>query len=399
MNILVINSGSSSMKFQIFNMEDSTTLCRGLVERIGIDGGLTFQAEGKEKIKIETSIPDHDTAIDMALKQVTAEGTGVLTSLSQIDAVGHRIVHGGSTLTKPELVNDDIEKKIENNVGLAPLHNPAGLLGIRAVRHFLPKVPHVVSFDTAYYSGMPKEAYTYALDYESYSERGYRKFGFHGASHHYVNLKAAELCDSNKDDFRAISCHIGGGVSIAASIGCVGVDTSVGYGTVCGVPMGTRSGDVDPEVLLQLIMRDGMKPEEVKNLIYKKSGLLGISGISSDIRDIISGSEEGKERAVLALNIFTRSIRRYICALAASLAGRMDALIFTAGVGENSALIRSMICDGLEILGVKIENSLNENCRGEDVISSVDSGVKILVVPTDEEMMIAMETKELVSRL
>ncbi|MBI9106968.1 MAG: acetate kinase [Spirochaetales bacterium] len=398
MNILVINSGSTSMKFQIFDMKTKRTLCKGLVERIGIDGAVSFQADKNEEISINTSIPDHKTAIDIALKQVTAPKTGVLDSLSEINAVGHRIVHGGSTLTKPELITSEVEKKIEDNVGLAPLHNPAGLLGIRAVRELLPDIPHTVSFDTAYYSGMEKEAYLYALDYGCYENWGYRKFGFHGASHQYVNIRAAKLCGAHRDDFRAVSCHIGGGVSLAASIGCVGVDTSVGYGTVCGVPMGTRSGDVDPEIILQLIMREGMTPEEVKELIYKKSGLLGISGISSDIRDIISSSRTGNERAVLALNIFSRSIRRYVCALAASLRGRMDALIFTAGIGENSSLIRQMICDGLEVLGIELDKNLNENSRGEAIISAADSRVKVLTLPTDEELMIAMETNMLVNQ-
>ena len=399
MNILIINSGSSSMKFQIFDMKNKSAICKGLVERIGIDGALTFQAEGSEKIKLATSIPDHKTAIDIALKQVTASDTGVLKSLSEIDAVGHRIVHGGSTLTKPEIIGSDVEEKIEKNSVLAPLHNPAGLLGIRAVRSILPEIPHAASFDTAYYSGMKKEAYLYALDYECYSVQGYRKFGFHGASHQYVNLRGSELSGRQRDDFRSVSCHIGGGVSLAASIGCVGVDTSVGYGTVCGVPMGTRSGDVDPEIILQLILKDGMSPDEVKELIYKKSGLLGVSGLSSDIRDIISGSRNGNARAELALDIFARSIRRYICALAASLNGRMDSLIFTAGIGENSALVRQMICDGLGILGIKLDENRNNDCRGEAVISTDDSPVSVLVVPTDEELMIAIETMKLIKQL
>ena len=396
MNILVINNGSSSMKFQIFNMNNGAVLCKGLVERIGIDGSITFEASGSEKIKFDASIPDHLTAIDLALKQVTDPEKGVLKSLSEIDAVGHRIVHGGSTLTKSEIITPEVEDKIEKNSALAPLHNPAGLQGIHAVRSLLPDIPHTASFDTAYYSGMKKSAYVYGLDYSCYSENGYRKFGFHGSSHQYVNRRAADLCGINREDLRAVSCHIGGGVTLAASIGCVGVDTSLGYGTVCGVPMGTRSGDVDPEIILQLISRDGMSADEVKDLIYKKSGLLGISGISSDIRDIISGSGEGNERAELALDVFTHSIRRYVSALASSLGGRMDALIFTAGIGENSALVREMICCGLEILGVRLDKDLNDSCRGEEIISSSDSDVKVLVVPTNEELMIATEAMELI---
>ncbi|HAK44296.1 MAG TPA: acetate kinase, partial [Spirochaeta sp.] len=282
---------------------------------------------------------------------------------------------------------------------LAPLHNPACLLGVEAEQSRLPDIPHIASFDTAYYSGMKEEAYIYALDYKCYEELGYRKFGYHGASHKYVNIRAAEFTGIDLSDFRSISCHIGGGVTIAASIGGMGVDTSLGYGTVCGAPMGTRSGDVDPEVILQLITRDGYSPKAVKELIYKKSGLLGISGISSDLRDILNAAEDNNPRAKLALNIFTLSIRRYIAALAPSLDGRMDALIFTAGIGENSAATRSMICRGLEIFGIRLDEKLNADCREEAVISAADSIVKILVIPTDEEMMMGIETEEILNNL
>jgi acetate kinase len=244
---------------------------------------------------------------------------------------------------------------------------------------------------------MPKEAFIYALDYSCYTDYGYRKFGFHGASHHYVNMQGADLAGIDKNDFRSVSCHMGGGVSLAASIGCVGVDTSVGYGTVCGVPMGTRSGDVDPEIILQLITENGMSAREVKELIYKKSGLLGVSGLSSDVRDVMEAAENGHERARLALEIFSRSIRRYICALSASLGGRMDALIFTAGIGENAALVREMICDSLEVIGVKLDKNVNNNRGDENIISAPDSAIKVLVIPTNEELMIAIETMEIIN--
>ncbi len=394
MNVLVINSGSSSIKFQLIDMDKRCTLGKGLIERIGIDGILNFQPEGGERCVRKLDIPDHKTGLDYALESITDKSSGIINNLSEIHAAAHRIVQGGAAMTGPVIITPELLKEFEKYTPLAPLHNPACLLGVSAAQVLLPGIPHVASFDTAYYSGMTEEAYTFALDYDCYEKLGYRKFGYHGASHRYVNLRAAEFLGADKTDFRTISCHIGGGVTVAASIDGEGVDTSLGYGTVCGAPMGTRSGDVDPEVILQLISRDGYTAEEVKEMIYKKSGLLGISGISSDIRDILQAIEDGNARAELALNIFTRSIRRFIGALSTSLDGRMDALIFTAGIGENSDTVRSMICKGLEISGIKIDEELNSGCRNEAVISSSDSAVKILVIPTNEEMMMAIEAVE-----
>ena len=388
MNVLVINSGSSSIKFRVIDMDTETSLCRGLIERIGVDGKLTFQPYEGEKLIQDIDIPNHKTALGILLENIT----------DRIDAVGHRIVHGGAGVQAPVVMTDAMLADFEQYNALAPLHNPAGLLGVAAAREVLPGIPHVASFDTAYYTGMKDEDYIYALDYSLYEKYGYRKFGFHSASHRYVNLRAAEITGIAKEDIHAISCHIGGGVTVAASIGCVGIDTSVGYGTVCGVPMGTRSGDVDPDVILNMIDEQGMTAKEVKDIIYKKSGLAGISGISSDLRDIIEAADKGDKRSDLALRIFSRSIRRYIGALSVSLEGRMDALIFTAGIGENSSLIRSMVCRGLEVLGIRVDEELNKKCNGEAVISAADSGVKVIVIPTNEELMIAAQTIEAIRR-
>jgi acetate kinase len=379
-------------------MSRKTTLGKGLIERIGIDGILNFQPAGKDKIIRKLDIPDHDTALGYALKSIIDEPEGIISDLSEIKAVGHRIVQGGGSMTGPVVITPELLKEFDKYTPLAPLHNPACLLGVAAAQAKLPDIPHVASFDTAYYGGMKEEAFIYGLDYTCYEKLGYRKFGYHGASHKYVNMRALEVLGADKKDLRTISCHIGGGVTLAASIGGIGVDTSVGYGTVCGPLMGTRSGDVDPEVILQLIDRDGYSAAEVKELIYKKSGLLGLSGLSSDIRDILAAAETDNKRAQLALNIFARSIKRHIGALSVNLNGRMDALIFTAGIGENSAKIRQMVCSGLEVLGIKLDKNLNEGCRGESIISAADSAVNIIVIPTDEEMMMAIETQETIRR-
>ena len=389
MNILVINSGSSSLKFQIIDMDSEKVLCRGLAERIGIDGLIKYDSENSKPIETKVSLPDHSHALEQILKLVNVS----------VDAVGHRLVHGGTDALEPLLITEETERIIEKNSPMAPLHNPAVLSGIRAVKDNLPGVPNAGSFDTAYYSAMADEAFIYPLSYNCYSDHGYRKYGFHGSSHHYVNLRAAEILGIDKEKFRSVSCHIGGGVTVAASIGCKGVDTSIGYGTVCGPPMGTRSGDIDPDVILNLITDSGYSPEDVKALIYKKSGLLGISGVSSDVRDVMKAAEAGNMRADLAIRIYARSLRRFIGALSMSLEGRMDALVFTAGVGENSPLMRKIICNGIQVLGAELDDELNDKCRGESVISKDGSNVKILVIPTNEELMIARETLQIIRSL
>ena len=386
LNILVINSGSSSLKFQIINMDTEQVLCSGGAERIGLDGAVSYRQAGRDSQGFKKHLPDHSAALVEILRLVNVP----------IDAVGHRLVHGGPEATLPVLINDETLRILERYTPMAPLHNPAVITGIEAARKMLPDVPQAGSFDTSYYSAMPEEAFIYPLPFNLYADNGYRKYGFHGSSHSFVNLRAADMLGIRREDFRAVSCHIGGGVTVAASIGCRGVDTSVGYGTVCGVPMGTRSGDVDPDVILHMIKEEGYSADDVKRVIYRESGLLGISGVSSDVRDVLEAADAGSANADLAIRIYTRSLRRFIGALSVSLEGRMDALIFTAGAGEKSPRIRALICSGLEVLGAELDEDLNGSCRGESIISKPDSGVKILVIPTNEELMIARQTLEII---
>lgn len=396
-NILIVNSGSSSIKFQLIDMENQTPLCKGLIERVGISGGLFHYKthQGAEK-EIQKDFPDHVTGIRFLLSTLTDSEVGVLKSLSEIDAVGHRLVHGGESIHKAELMTPAIEKIVEENTKLAPLHNPPTLTGYRACRELLPEVPMVGVFDTAFHTTMEEQAYLYGLPFDYHKEHSIRRFGFHGASHKYVALKAADMLGRKPGETNLITCHIGNGVSITAIRDGRSVDTSLGFGTMCGVPMGTRAGDIDPDIMLYFQETMGMSVAEVRELIYKKSGLRGMSGLTNDMRDLISAADEGNEKAELALKIFTHSIRRYIGALATNLEGRMDALVFTAGIGENSADIRSRVCRGLEILGIHLDPEKNA-VRGEGaVLSRDDSPVKILLVPTNEELMIARETEDIV---
>jgi acetate kinase len=397
MIILVINSGSSSLKIQLMDMTGKKVLCKGLIERIGLaEGSFTYSQGNGEKIVETREIPDHETGISLALKSITDQQTGVIKDLSEIDAVGHRIVHGGEKIKKPEFLTDEIIRIIQDCVQLAPLHNPANLLGVKAMKKHLPDAPHVGVFDTAFHTTIPEKAYIYPLAYEYYTEHGIRRFGFHGTSHHYVSLRSAEILDIKPEKFNCISCHFGNGVSISAIQNGKSVDTSLGFGTMAGVPMGTRAGDLDPDIILYLIDQLKMSVTEVRHLIYKNSGLKGLSGLTNDMRDIIEAALKGEKRPQLALRIFTRSARKIIGAMATVLGGKLDAIIFTAGIGENVPEIRSMICEGLEILGARIDLHKNLIRGKEAIISTDDSRVKLMVVPTNEELMIALETEALV---
>ncbi len=399
MKILIINSGSTSIKFQIFKMDNEQTICKGLVDRVGNNSVIKIETSVFKK-EFNINVENHKQGLETVLNLLTSDDTGILKDISEIDAVGHRLVHGGDKLTRPMLITPEVVSVVEDNLNLAPLHNPPGLLGVQAITALLPELPQCASFDTAYYSDMSQAAFSFGLGYEYYEKYGLRKFGFHGASHKYINLRAAEMLGLPKEKLHTVSAHIGGGVSLTSSIGCRAVDTSLGLGTACGVPMGTRAGDVDPDAVLHLITEAGFSAAEVKDIIYKKSGLAGISGVSPDLRDILKAADEGQERSVLALEIFVRSIRKYIGKLACTLDGRMDALIFTAGIGENSAVIREKICSGLEVLGIEIDSELNDSAAGvESVISSSQSKVKVLVIPTNEEWMMASETKEVLENL
>jgi len=396
--ILVINSGSSSIKFRLFESSTGETLAGGLLERIGLaEGRMEYRRGTDGKITTECPIPNHQAGISMVLASLTDPVSGALGSLSEIQAVGHRIVHGGERFTQPVEITNEVISEIEQNSFMAPLHNPANLLGIRAAMEMLEGVRNVAVFDTSFHQTMPPVAYVYPLTWELYKEKGFRRYGFHGTSHQYVAERTAAMLGRPLSELNTIVCHLGNGSSITAVKQGRSIDTSLGYGTVCGVMMGTRSGDVDPAILIELMENHGMSASEVKDLVYKKSGLLGISGVSSDMRDVERAAESGNERAVLALDLFADKVRKYIGAYAVTL-GSVDAIAFTAGVGENGIEMREMICRGLGVLGAELDPEAN-NCRGQEkIVSSPDSRVKLLVVPTNEELMIAMETERILGR-
>ncbi|HOA05409.1 MAG TPA: acetate kinase [Candidatus Fermentibacter daniensis] len=398
MKILVINSGSSSIKFRLFESSTGETLAGGLLERIGLaEGRMEYRRGTDGKITTERPIPNHQAGISMVLASLTDPVSGALGSLSEIQAVGHRIVHGGERFTQPVEITNEVISEIEQNSFMAPLHNPANLLGIRAAMEMLEGVRNVAVFDTSFHQTMPPVAYVYPLTWDLYKEKGFRRYGFHGTSHQYVAERTAAMLGRPLSELNTIVCHLGNGSSITAVKQGRSIDTSLGYGTVCGVMMGTRSGDVDPAILIELMENHGMSASEVKDLVYKKSGLLGISGVSSDMRDVERAAESGNERAVLALDLFADKVRKYIGAYAVTL-GSVDAIAFTAGVGENGIEMREMICRGLGVLGAELDPEAN-NCRGQEkIVSSPDSRVKLLVVPTNEELMIAMETERILGR-
>lgn len=393
MDILVINSGSSSIKFQLVNPEKRDVLCKGLLERIGIaDGIFNYEPTGKPRIKETRDIPTHKAGIAMVLEAITSPQHGVIESLDEIDAVGHRIVHGGERIKHSEMLSDDVLETIRDCSKLAPLHNPPNLMGVEAVKAYLPDIPHVGVFDTAFHATMPEPSYIYALDYDCYGKHGIRRFGFHGTSHQYVAMRGAEILGIPPEDFNCVTCHMGNGVSLTAVKGGRSMDTTLGFGTMCGVPMGTRAGDVDPAIILYLIDDLGMSTKEVHDLLYKKSGFKGLSGLTNDMRDTEKAAAEGNHRAQLALDVFFHMARKYVAALATNLGGRLDAIIFTAGIGENSPETRLEVCQGLEFMGVHVDPEKNRVRGKEAVVSTDDSPVKVMAIPTNEELMIAIDT-------
>ena len=395
MNILVINCGSSSLKYQLINSETEGVLAKGLCERIGIDGMLTYQPEGGEKEKSEIAMPTHTEAINAVLAALTNEKSGVIKSLSEVGAVGHRVVHGGEKFTSSCLINDESMKAIEECNDLAPLHNPANLIGIRACQELMPGVPMVAVFDTAFHQTMPDVAYTYGIPYEYYEKYKVRRYGFHGTSHSYVSKRTAEIVGKPYDQMKIIVCHLGNGASISAVNCGKSVDTSMGLTPLEGLVMGTRSGDLDPAIIDFVGKKEGLSLDEMNEVLNKKSGMLGISGVSSDGRDLEAAAETGNKRAQLALDVFDYRVIKYIGAYAAAMNG-VDAIAFTAGVGENDKASRKAICEYLGYLGVKIDDQAND-VRGKNaVISAADSKVKVMLIPTNEELAIARETKRLV---
>ena len=395
MNILVINCGSSSLKYQLINSETEGVLAKGLCERIGIDGMLTYQPEGGEKEKSEIAMPTHTEAINAVLAALTNEKSGVIKSLSEVGAVGHRVVHGGEKFTSSCLINDESMKAIEECNDLAPLHNPANLIGIRACQELMPGVPMVAVFDTAFHQTMPDVAYTYGIPYEYYEKYKVRRYGFHGTSHSYVSKRTAEIVGKPYDQMKIIVCHLGNGASISAVNCGKSVDTSMGLTPLEGLVMGTRSGDLDPAIIDFVGKKEGLSLDEMNEVLNKKSGMLGISGVSSDGRDLEAAAETGNKRAQLALDVFDYRVIKYIGAYAAATNG-VDAIAFTAGIGENNIKMRKDVCSSLTYLGVKLDEEKN-NVRGEErIISADDSKVQVLLVPTNEELAIARETLALV---
>ena len=399
MNILVINAGSSSLKYQLLNPETGVLLAKGLCERIGIDGKFTYkpQVEGKKVLDaIDVAMPTHSEAIQAVLDALVDKDNGVIGSMKEIDAVGHRVVHGGEAFNKSVLITDEVMKALEECIPLAPLHNPANITGINACTAVMGKdVPQVAVFDTAFHQTMPAKAYMYALPYEYYEKDKVRRYGFHGTSHKYVSQRAAVMLGKKPEELKLISCHLGNGSSVTAVDGGKSVETSMGFTPLAGLPMGTRAGDIDAGILEYLMNKYGYSIGEMLNILNKKSGMEGISGVSSDFRDLEEGAEKGNERCALAREKFAYEVKKLIGAYAAVMGG-VDAIIFTAGVGENDALERMQIASGLEYMGVKMDEDAN-NVRGEErVISATDSKVKVLLIPTNEELMIAMDTASLV---
>lgn len=397
MNILVINCGSSSLKYQLIDMNGEEVLAKGLVERIGIEGSrIKHDTTGKERVIIEEPMKDHKRALELVLEAIVDEKYGAIKSMDEIGAVGHRVVHGGEDFSSSTIIDDEVMKAIENNIELAPLHNPPNIMGIEACKELMPEVPMVAVFDTAFHQTIPADNYIYALPYELYEKYKIRRYGFHGTSHKYVSQRAAEILGKDIRDLNIVTAHLGNGSSVTAVEGGKSVDTSMGLTPLEGLAMGTRSGDIDPAIIPLIMEKEGLSFEEVNQMLNKSSGVLGISGISSDFRDLEIAADEGNQRAKLALEVFANRVKKYIAAYAAQMC-RIDVLVFTAGIGENSASMRELICDGLECLNIIIDKELNEQASGKEAIISKNiGGVTIMVIPTNEELMIARDTLELV---
>ncbi|MGM0752638.1 MAG: acetate kinase [Bacillota bacterium] len=389
--VIAINAGSSSLKFQLFDMPEETVITKGLIERIGLNDAVFNITVNDEKREEVTDIPNHEVAVKMLLEKLT--GYGIIDSLDEIDGIGHRVVHGGEVFNDSVLITEDVVSKIEELSDLAPLHNPANLTGIKAFQNVLPNVPAVAVFDTAFHQSMPESSFLYSLPYEYYEDYGIRKYGFHGTSHKYVSERAAEMLGRPKEQVRLISCHLGNGASIAAIEGGKSIDTSMGFTPLAGVAMGTRSGNIDPALIPFIMEKTGSTADEVLNILNKKSGMLGVSGFSSDLRDIEQQASEGNERAELALEVFANRIHKYIGSYASRMYG-VDAIVFTAGIGENSTLIRERVLQGLEFMGVYWDPARNQVRGKEAFVNYPHSPVKVMIIPTNEEVMIARDVVE-----
>ncbi len=396
MNVLVINCGSSSLKFQLINSDSEQVLAKGLCERIGIDGSLTYQPEGGEKVKSDKAMPTHTEAIQFVIDALTDADTGVVKSLSEISAVGHRVVHGGEKFASSVVITDEVKAAIEECNDLAPLHNPANLIGINACQELMPGTPMVAVFDTGFHQTMPEKAYMYGLPYEYYDKYKVRRYGFHGTSHSFVSKRAAELAGKPYDQVKTIVCHLGNGASICAVENGKSVDTSMGLTPLEGLVMGTRSGDIDPAILEFISKKEGLDIAGLMNMLNKKSGVFGLSNnLSSDFRDLEDGANSGNNEARVALEVFGYRVAKYVGSYVAAMNG-VDVIAFTAGIGENSGTVRSSVTKYLGYLGITIDEDANKK-RGEEItISTPDSKVKVMVIPTNEELAIARETVALV---
>lgn len=396
MKILVINSGSSSLKYQLFDMDNSTLLAKGGCERIGTAGNITHKVPGRDDFKEDIDLPTHDEALREVFRLLTDKQYGVLNSVDEIDAVGHRVAHGGERFKKSSIVDDDAIAYLESIVPINPLHGPAAIKGMKACKALLPNTLQAATFDTSFYANFKPSRYIYALPYDCYTEDGVRRYGFHGTSHRFVSQKAAEFLGKSLNTLKMITCHLGNGSSITAIDKGIAVDTSMGFTPQEGILMGTRSGSIDPTIIPYLMKRRNLTPEQMDDLLNKKSGLLGVTGISNDSRNCEEAALAGNERANLALDILYDGIKKYIGGYTAELNG-LDVLVFTAGIGENSPIIREKVCSDMDYLGIKIDKSKNDNFKRGSIsdISASDSKVKVLVIPTNEEYMIALDTKEL----
>ncbi len=396
MKILVINAGSSSLKYQLLDMPEGTVVAKGLCVRIGIDGKFKYEANGK-KLEGDTPMANHSDAIRFLTGMLMDKENGVIASMKEIDAVGHRVVSGGEKLYESVLITAESKKAIEECIPLAPLHNPANLTGIKACEEVMPGVPQVAVFDTAFHAKMPKKAYIYAIPYEYYTKYGIRRYGFHGTSHRYVSEQCAKAMGKDIKDLKITTCHLGNGSSISAVDGGVSVDTTMGLTPLEGLPMGTRSGNIDPAIVETICERDGISVKEALNILNKKSGVLGVSGVSSDFRDIQAAADEGNERAALANDMFVYSAKKFIGAFAAAMGG-VDAVVFTAGVGVNDIGNRLKMTEGLEFMGIKVDETKN-NVRGKlTEITAEGATVRTFVIPTNEELVIAMDTEAIVNK-
>ena len=399
MKVLVINCGSSSLKYQVLNMVNESLLAKGLVERIGMEGSvITHEKIGSEKVKTEVPMKDHKDAIAQVLAAVQDPEHGVVADMSEIGAVGHRVVHAGEKYAGSVLITEDVIEALEECVELAPLHNPPNLLGIAACQELMPDTPMVGVFDTAFHQTMPPHAYLYAIPYEYYEKYKIRRYGFHGTSHKYVAQKAAQMMNVNVNDLKLITCHLGNGASVSAIKHGRCINTSMGFTPLEGLVMGTRSGDIDPAIVTYIRQKENLPQGAVNEILNKKSGVLGISGVSSDFRDLEEAVKEGNERAALALRMFAQKVRFYIGAYIAEMNG-VDAIVFTAGVGENDISMREIICTDLGNLGIKLDPIANKVRGKETEISAEDSKVKLFLIPTNEELMIARDTYEITKKL